>query len=365
MGTITARKRQDGSMAFRALIHLKQNGRTVHKESKTFDRRPTAKAWMARREKELREPGGLEAAQGKKGTLDDLIGTYLQKMQKSIGRTKAQCLNTLRKTELARMNCEDIRSPHIVEFAAKLGEELEPSTVANYMSHLSAVIRLGRPAWGYPIDHRVMSDARTVTDDLGVTGNSKVRDRRPTREELDLLMAYFIERSARGRASPMEIIVPFAIFSTRRQGEISEIIWADYEEHDARYMVRDMKHPGQKVGNDVWCDAPPEVIRILGAMPRHHKRIFPYGADGVSKAFTDACKIMNIDDLHFHDLRHEGVSRLFEMGMNIPFVAMVSGHRSWQSLKRYTNLSKRGDKYEGWKWWPAVEEAARNLPKPV
>ncbi|MFN4155223.1 MAG: hypothetical protein ACK4HF_11255 [Paracoccaceae bacterium] len=180
MGTITARKRQDGSMAFRALIHLEQNGRTVHKESTTFDRRPTAKAWMAQREKERREPGGREAAQGKKGTLDDLIGTYQQKMLKSIGRTKTQCLNTLRKTDLARMNCEDIRSPHIVEFATKLGEEREPSNVANYMSHLSAVIRLDRPAWGYPIDYRVMSEARTVTGNLGATGNSKVRDRRPT-----------------------------------------------------------------------------------------------------------------------------------------------------------------------------------------
>ena len=58
MGTITARKRQDGSMAFRAGIHLKQNGRTVHKETKTHDRRPTAKAWMERREKELRERSG-------------------------------------------------------------------------------------------------------------------------------------------------------------------------------------------------------------------------------------------------------------------------------------------------------------------
>jgi hypothetical protein len=31
--------------------------------------------------------------------------------------------------------------------------------------------------------------------------------------------------------------------------------------------------------------------------------------------------------LHFHDLHHEGVSRLFEMGETIPHVAAVSGHR--------------------------------------
>ena len=66
MGTITARERQDGSTSFRAGILLKQNGRIVHQESKTFDRRTTAKAWMERREKELRAPSGLEARAARK-----------------------------------------------------------------------------------------------------------------------------------------------------------------------------------------------------------------------------------------------------------------------------------------------------------
>lgn len=37
----------------------------------------------------------------------------------------------------------------------------------------------------------------------------------------------------------------------------------------------------------------------------------------------------------------------------------VSGHRSWQSLKRYTHVRQRGDKYEGWKNNPGapVKEA--------
>ena len=58
--------------------------------------------------------------------------------------------------------------------------------------------------------------------------------------------------------------------------------------------------------------------------------------------------------LHFHDLRHEGVSRLFEMGRTIPLAASVSGHRSWSSLKRYTDIRQTGDKYEGWKWMKVV-----------
>ncbi|MDU6372818.1 MAG: site-specific integrase, partial [Bradyrhizobium sp.] len=52
--------------------------------------------------------------------------------------------------------------------------------------------------------------------------------------------------------------------------------------------------------------------------------------------------------------RHDGVSRLFEMGHNVPQVAAVSGHRSWSSLKRYTHLRQTGNKYEGWKWLEVV-----------
>ena len=45
-----------------------------------------------------------------------------------------------------------------------------------------------------------------------------------------------------------------------------------------------------------------------------------------------------IKDLHFHDLRHEAISRFFEMGLSIPEVALISGHRDSRMLFRYTHL---------------------------
>jgi len=43
-------------------------------------------------------------------------------------------------------------------------------------------------------------------------------------------------------------------------------------------------------------------------------------------------------DLHFHDLRHEAVSRLVEAGLSDQEVSAISGHKSMQMLKRYTHL---------------------------
>ena len=148
----------------------------------------------------------------------------------------------------------------------------------------------------------------------------------------------------------MQKIIPFAIFSTRRQEEITRIIWKDLDVEGKRVLVRDMKNPGEKFGNDVWTDLPDQAMRIIESMPRTSDRIFPYTADAISAAFTRACNFLGIEDLHFHDLRHDGVSRLFELGWNIPHVAAVSGHRSWASLKRYTHLRQTGDKYADWKW---------------
>lgn len=149
-------------------------------------------------------------------------------------------------------------------------------------------------------------------------------------------------------------IVAFALFSTRRLEEIMRIIWADPDEAGARILVRDMKNPGEKIGNDVWCDLPEPALRIVRTMPRNAAEIFPYSVDAIGAAFTRAVASLGIDDLHFHDLRHEGVSRLFELGQSIPRVAAVSGHRSWISLKRYTHLRQVGDEYEGWRWLDVV-----------
>src|SRR5262245_47127893 len=85
-------------------------------------------------------------------------------------------------------------------------------------------------------------------------------------------------------------------------------------------------------------------------MSRVDDRIFPFTTDAISAAWTRACQFLGIEDLHFHDLRHDGVSRLFEMGKTIPQAASVSGHRSWSSLKRYAHLRQTGDKYVNWKW---------------
>jgi integrase len=353
MGSITERRRKDGSIAYMAQVALMRDGKFVHRETKSFDRRPAANAWIKKREAELAKPGGLDLARSDKRspTLGDAIARYVAESKRQLGRTKEQVLATLKSLDIAERPCAEITSADLVELARWLGETRKPQTVGNYLSHLGAIFAIARPAWGYPLNEQTMADAFKVSRRLGYTAKSTERDRRPTLSELEALMTHFADRSIRRTGSaPMHVICAFAIFSTRRLDEITRIAWADLDEPGRRVKVRDMKNPGEKIGNDVWCDLTPEAISLIQAQPRGGDEIFPYGPDAISAAFTRACKLLGIEDLHFHDLRHEGVSRLFEMGWNIPHVAAVSGHRSWASLKRYTHLRQSGDKYEGWPW---------------
>ena len=230
-----------------------------------------------------------------------------------------------------------------------------PQTAGNDLAHLGAVLSIARPAWGYEVDPQVMGNVRKVLRKLGYNMRSRERDRRPTLDELDRLLEHFQSiQDRRPTSINMLKMTAFALFSTRRQEEITRIKWADLDEEGSRVLIRDMKNPGQKMGNDVWCHLPPEALAIIQTMPKALEEIFPYSAESISTSWTRACKLLGIKDLHFHDLRHDGVSRLFEMDWDIPRVASVSGHRDWNSMRRYTHLRGRGDAYAGWKWYQKV-----------
>jgi integrase len=278
-----------------------------------------------------------------------VIDRYIAESKNAVLGTKAQVLKTIKNSDLGEIKCSDITSNALVSFARELTKNVEPQTCGNYFSHLSNIFTVARPAWGYPLARQEFDDAVTVLKKLGLIRKGIERNRRPTLEELDRLMEHFGRiNDHRPSSIPMQKIVAFAVFSTRRQEEITLLRWDDLD--GDRILVRDMKHPGDKIGNNVYCELPPEALAIIRSMPHEGDRIFPYSADAISAAFTRACQFLEIQDLRFHDLRHEGISRLFELGRTIPQAAAVSGHRSWTSLKRYTHIRQTGDKYKDWKW---------------
>src|SRR5262249_45615037 len=287
------RTRKDGSKAFTAQIVIKKGGAIVHREAQTFDRRPAANAWIVKREGELKRPDALE--QKEDPTLAAVIDRYIAESKNMVLGTKAQVLKTIRNSDLGETKCSDITSHTLVSFARELTKNIEPQTCGNYFSHLSNVFTVARPAWGYPLVRQEFDDAVIVIKKLGLIRKALERTRRPTLDELDRLMDHFRRIQDHRRSTvPMQKIVPFALFSTRRQEEITLLRWDDLD--DDRILVRDMKHPGDKIGNNVYCELPAEALAIIKSMPRDGERIFPFSTDAISAAFTRACRFLGIED---------------------------------------------------------------------
>src|SRR3546814_7515911 len=77
---------------------------------------------------------------------------------------------------------------------------------------------------------------------------------------------------------------------------------------------------------------------ILKSLKATYENVFPIDPSALRYAGDAACKEAGIANLHFHDLRHEGVSRLFELELSVPEVALISGHKTMNCLFRYTHL---------------------------
>lgn len=190
---------------------------------------------------------------------------------------------------------------------------------------------------GLPVDPRIVEEARSACYALRLIGKSTKRDRRPTADELARLFEFFGRRDDRSTI-PMSDILDFAIKSARREAEITRLRREDLDEATHTCLLRDIKHPRQKKGNDRRFKLTEEAWAIVKRQPKSSELIFPYNPKSICAAFTRACQLLAIKDLHFHDMRHEATSLLFERGYVIHEVVLFTLHESWNDLKRYTQI---------------------------
>lgn len=312
---------------WRALVRLKGHPSA----SRTFNGRKAAEEWARATEDALRAGKALP---GESPTLSELVDRYVKEMArfKPVTATKRGNLRrweeSLGQREVATLTGQDVLN-HVA------GREVSPATMAMEVGFLAEVLAAGRSIWGMTIPD-VVKAARPTLHRAGAIGKPQERDRRPTAEELAQLADFYRYNFG---AIPMRDLIPFAVDTAMRMGEIVGLRWEDYRPGaKPTIQIRDRKDPKNKSGNNQWVPLLGQSPAIIERQPRKGPLIFPFKADSVSASFRRACERLQIADLHFHDLRHEGVSRLFEAGYQIQEVAIVSGHRDWKSLKRYTNL---------------------------
>lgn len=373
MASIRRRKRADGSFAYRAEIIIKQKGEIVHRESETFDDEYTAKLWSDKREKALGKEGGLAVAQARKSevTLSQLIELYIKKVKpiKDWGRTKQAVLDAIKNSDYGNTPVSDIDSTWIIDFCLdRKAEGAGKATVNQDYSFMRSVFSVAEDVLRVPVSVAPFDKARPTLAKLDLVGKSEERDRRPGYEEMSAIMKLAHEsiHSAYGRSrdnSPIDKIILFQMFSSRRISETCRIKWADYDKKNKTVLVRDMKDPGRKQGNDVLTLLTDEAQAIIESMPKTDERIFPYNHRSVETRYSGLRNKAGYytgteEDLRLHDLRHECLSWLAEKNglsgenWDIPRLQLVSGHKNWNVLQRYVNLlqAEPVDRWAKWEW---------------
>ncbi|BAK75432.1 site-specific recombinase, phage integrase family protein [Pseudogulbenkiania sp. NH8B] len=342
MATITKYRKRNGELSYSAQVRVKQDGKVVFSKSRSFPTRDAAESWAKRIEVQSAEPGFIERHKLGKVTIGELLERYRDELTEAgrLGRSKGYVLDLLLRSSISEIAAINLTSADVVEHCkVRAAAGAGPATVQQDVIYLRTMLDHAARAWHLPVSVAPVDAASAPVRKLGLTGKSRSRSRRPTEEELELLLGWLASREAGHNASiPHRDIVRFAIASAMRLGEIGRIEWADLNEQRRTVMIRQRKSPSNKLTNDQEVPLLGEAWEIVARQPRTEARIFPYNMDSVSAAFERGCKAMGVIDLRFHDLRHEGASRLFEQGYSIQEVALVTGHQSWNNLKRYTQL---------------------------
>jgi len=330
MPSIRKRKTKKGEARFSAQIVIKRKGKIIHRESKTFDTKAKAKKWADNREENLKET--QIHPKPKNTTISGLIDEYMNRYKS--GRTKGYDLIKLKNSDLGKIDIYCLTSGDIIDHCHERIEDVLPQTINNDLIWLKTTLSTVKASNNYDYSLDMVDIAITTARKENLIAKSDTRDRRPTHQEL-----LSISRKYYKKKTPYFDMLWFSIYSTRRISEVCRLQWGDLDKKKRTILVRKLKTPNGKVIN-IRAKLPILAYKIILKQPEGKDRdiIFPYNPKTVSDMFTDTCKLLDIEDLHLHDMRHEGISRLFEKRLTIPEVCLVSLHKSWSSLKKYTNL---------------------------
>lgn len=319
--------------------------------SKVFARHNQAVAWGREQEEALHK----NATPDPHLTYAQLCARYLE-FSRPGGRSKQNVLDRLEQY-WGEWRVAQIGTRAISDWAKmRRRDGAGPATVHQELCYLGTVIGNGAVVCESEEAARArlaVTAAMRVLRSGGVVADSERRDRRPSEAELQRLDEWFHDRP---RSSvPMMDIVLFAICTTMRLGEIvgpGGITWEDFDAAQKQIWIRARKDPTTNNGRDDLVPLLSGPVKYLGRVVdpieimltqksarRRTGRVFPYGENTVSLGFARAVDATGIENLRFHDLRHEGISRLFEAGYAIQEVAVVSGHRTWKNLQRYTHIT--------------------------
>jgi len=312
----TIRKRRD-----KWEVQIRRIG--LHPLSKSFHQRKDAEEWARNMEIKADRAELPSDPKSLRVTLSELVIRYRDSI--SIKKRSYDKERYFLKVFLAHPICsKHVSNITTGDFAAYRDRRLRsitPLSLRRELAPIHNLFEVARHEWGLPLRDNPLDKLRLKAPD-------QRRERRLRTGELERLI-----EAATSRRNPLiRPVILFALETGMRRGELLAMRWENIDPDGPTLLI-----PETKTGYTRTIPLTQAALEILDEVGRTGDHIFPITANGFRLAWERLRRRAGITDLHFHDLRHEAISRFFEMGLTVPEVALLSGHRDPRMLFRYAH----------------------------
>ena len=315
MATIT--KRKSGKWTAEVRTHKKYI-------SKTFLKKANASNWAKEIEYQLDREQYEDFSESVRITLGELITRYRDEITptKKGAKEEKYKLNFILRNKIVKCRVLSLKTKQILEFKNDIKETRAASTVNKYIHYIYTIWETARVQWDIALPSR--NPASLVSKEKIKTKIDRILS---PDEYQDLLVA------ARKSNLPfLADIIEFAYITAMRFGEITKLEVKDIDFHKSIAKLLDTKN-----GEDRAVPLTKRALEICNKY-RFRNALFDIKRDQFRHYYEQACRRAKIKDFRFHDLRACAITNLFLRGWSIAEVSVVSGHKSWSELKRYTRI---------------------------
>ena len=294
-------------------------------QTKTFTLKSDAQQWARKAEIALEKGELLRKPKFSPIKLEDAVGRYLEEVaihHKGLASERYRlCAMVKRLGKTKPINT--ITSKDVASYKVERQKEVTSASVRRELNILSSLFQTAKNEWGMTALNNPLTAVKRPSD-------SVARDRRLTPIEKEQLLSESLKVDNR----QLYLAILIALNTGMRQGEILKLKWGDVDCVRNQITVRDTKNGSNRI--IVLSTA---LKSALMTAKNTDETILAITASGLQQAFRKLTKRLQIRNIRFHDLRHEAISSFFEMGLSVPEVQLMSGHRTLDQLMRYSHAN--------------------------
>ena len=292
--------------------------------SKSFLKKAHASMWAKEIEYQLDRDQYEDFSDSARISLGDLITRYRDEItpHKKGSRTEKYKLNFILRHKIARVKLLSLKPKHIIDFKSEISEGRAPSTINKYIHYIYTVWETAKLNWDIALPYR---------NPCELVKKEKVKD---TIDRILSIEEYqdLLQACTTSNLAFLSDIVEFAYITAMRFGEITKLKTSNINFEKSTALLIDTKN-----GENRLVPLTSRALEICKKF-RFREKLFDINRDRFRHYFEQACFRAKVKNFRFHDLRACAITNLFLNGWSIAEVSVVSGHKTWSELKRYTRI---------------------------